>query len=141
MPIEFRSRIPAANALARQAISEAITETFELDIKPAAVEHSPVTEQGYAHNLELLAEHKLGGRRASGTGTNRRSIDYEVEIRPDGVYVKLFTQSGYGGYLELGTFKMPAQPYLWPAFIEFIEKVAVRAKEKIDAAGAVGGKS
>jgi HK97 gp10 family phage protein len=135
MPIEFRSRIPAAKAITKQAITEATLETFELDIKPDAVERSPVTEQGYARNLELLAEHKLGGRSPSGTGTNRRSIDTETSDTAEGPKSTLFTQSGYGGYLEVGTSKMPAQPYLYPAFIEHVDKIPERVKEKIAASG------
>ena len=138
MPIEFRSRIPEAKATAKQAIAAATQETFELDIKPDAVERSPVTEEGYARNLELLAEHKLGGRSPSGTGTNRRSIDTETEVTAEGPKATLFTQSGYGGYLEVGTEKMRAQPYLYPAFIEHVEKIPERAKENI--AGAETGK-
>ncbi len=29
---------------------------------------------------------------------------------------RIYTQSGYGGYLELGTAKMSAKPYIYPAF-------------------------
>jgi hypothetical protein len=135
MPIEFRSRIPAAKAITKQAITQATLETFELDIKPDAVKRSPVTPEGYAHNLELLAEHKLGGRRASGTGANRNSIDTETSDTPEGPKATLFTQSGHGGYLEVGTSKMRAQPYLYPAFIEHVDKIPERVKEKIAEAG------
>jgi hypothetical protein len=37
---------------------------------------------------------------------------------PGVVEATLFTQSGYGGYLEIGTSKMKAVPYLQPAFDE-----------------------
>ena len=65
-------------------------------------------------NLELEAQHKLGGRPPGGTGTNRRSIDSAVTETENGPQAELFTQSGYGGYPEVGTSKMRAQPYLWP---------------------------
>jgi HK97 gp10 family phage protein len=88
-------------AQARQAMVEAVQEVFELDIKPAAVELSPYL-----------------------TGTNRRSIDTEVVETAGGVQAQLFSQSGYGGYLEFGTVKMKAQPYLFPAFNRFKDKIA-----------------
>jgi HK97 gp10 family phage protein len=127
MPIEFRSRIPLAKAQAKAAITEATQETFELDIKPDAVERSPVTAEGFEHNVEL------GRKRPGGTGTNRRSIDTETVETEQGPKATLFTQSGYGGYLEVGTSKMRAQPYLYPAFIENVDKIPERVKEKIAA--------
>ena len=46
------------------------------------------------------------------TGHNRDSIDYTA----NGLSGEIFTQSGYGGWLEVGTSKMDAQPYFRPAF-------------------------
>jgi HK97 gp10 family phage protein len=97
-------------AQARQAMLEAVQEVFELDIKPAAVADSPYL-----------------------TGTNRRSIDTEVVATASGVQAQLFSQSGYGGYLELGTVKMKAQPYLFPAFNRFKDKIAGIIGRKIKA--------
>ena len=45
-------------------------------------------------------------------GTNKRSITVGKYEGADAV----FTTSGYGGYLETGTTRMPARPYLYPAF-------------------------
>ena len=50
------------------------------------------------------------------TGNNRRSIDSEVKEEGGKPVATVFTQSGYGGYLEIGTTKRPATPYLKPAF-------------------------
>ena len=46
------------------------------------------------------------------TGNNRRSITVGKYEGADAV----FTTSGYGGHLETGTTRMPARPYLFPAF-------------------------
>ena len=46
------------------------------------------------------------------TGHNAASIQYSVV----GLNGEVFTQSGYGGWLEVGTSKMAAQPYFRPAF-------------------------
>lgn len=124
-------RIGPALAKIKDTILSATTDLFEEEIVPTAKDLSPVTPEGYARNEELQAEHKLGGRRVGGTGTNRRSIDSQVTDVPEGVRAQLFTQSGYGGYLELGTSKMRAQPYLNPAFDEHIGKLPQRVKEKL----------
>ncbi len=116
---------------ARAAILSAVQDWCEEDLVPLAKDLSPVTEEGYRRNIALEAEHKLGGRRAMGTGTNRRSIDSEVEDTDDGPQAQVFTQSGYGGYLEVGTSKMRAQPYIYPAFEQTIDKLPPRVKEKL----------
>lgn len=46
------------------------------------------------------------------TGHNRDSIDHTA----NGLNGEIFTESGYGGWLEVGTSKMAAQPYFRPAF-------------------------
>ncbi|MCC6490676.1 MAG: HK97 gp10 family phage protein [Candidatus Hydrogenedentes bacterium] len=48
------------------------------------------------------------------TGNLRDSIDF-TEEREQGL-VKVFTQTGYGAWVELGTSRMAARPYLAPAF-------------------------
>jgi HK97 gp10 family phage protein len=127
----FISRIPQAQALTKQIALEAVAQVFELDIKPAAVEKSPVTEEGAAINEAMGKKppHILG------TGYNRRSIDVTTEESEKGPLAKLFTQSGYGGYLETGTSKMRAQPYLYPAFIENVDKVPATIQVKIGEQG------
>jgi len=49
------------------------------------------------------------------TGNNARSIEIdEKELYK--LKGRVYTTSGYGGYLEIGTSKMGAQPYFRPAF-------------------------
>ena len=45
------------------------------------------------------------------TGNNKRSIAYESTELEGSIY----STSGYGGFLETGTSKMPARPYFKPA--------------------------
>ena len=45
------------------------------------------------------------------TGNNARSIDFDVK----GLTGRVFSTSGYGGFLEVGTARMPARPYFKPA--------------------------
>lgn len=91
------------------AAFKAVQEEFELGIKPAAVDESPYK-----------------------SGTNRRSIDTDVENQGTQIKAELYTQSGYGGYLETGTSKMDARPYLAPAFNEGIANIGEKIKELID---------
>ena len=45
------------------------------------------------------------------TGNNARMIKYEVNKLAGSI----FSTSGYGGFLETGTVKLPARPYFKPA--------------------------
>ena len=112
-PWTVNLRIAEVQQLIHQTALESVTEVFELDIVPEAKRLSPVSPDNP----------KIVGTKYVDTGHNRRSIDATVEDTPEGPSAQLFTQSGYGGYLELGTSRMIARPYLWPAFSKFIGKV------------------
>jgi HK97 gp10 family phage protein len=105
-----------------KAVLDATTDVFELDIKARAKELSPVSD----------ANPKIGDGKYRPTGNNKNSIDAEVVETDEGVNAKLFTQSGYGGYLEVGTSKMEARPYMFPAFDEFVGTIPARTKEKLN---------
>jgi len=49
------------------------------------------------------------------TGNNRDSIDWE-EIPGTELGFLIYTQSGYGGFLEVGTFRMEGRLYFRQAF-------------------------
>ena len=125
-----------AKRLMRGRIDQATRETFQLDILPEAIQNSPVTPEGMAYNQAKwdAKNHKEGTEidpvKLKGTGHNRQSLDVEFTETPSGTEAKLFSQSGYGGYLELGTSKMRAQPYIWPAFLKFYQKLADRVRVK-----------
>ena len=109
----------------KAGVLSATQDLFDEEIVPTAKELSPGTAEGYQRNAAEKKKHP------SGTGTNRRSIDSTVTETAEGVQAQLFTQSGYGGYLELGTSKMRAQPYLNPAFEMHIGKLSEKVKEKL----------
>ena len=124
-------RTDETKQLMRERIDQATRETFQLDILPEAVQTSPVTPEGLQYNLEKWSEknHKPGTEfKRTDTGHNRQSLDVEFHETPSGTEAKLFSQSGYGGYLELGTSKMRPQPYIWPAFLKFYRKIAAKVK-------------
>lgn len=119
-----------AKQLAKAKISGAVKDVFNLDILPEAVKNSPVTPEGMAYNQAKFdgKQHRPGTQidpvQLKGTGHNRQTLDVEFEETPSGTRAKLFGQSGYSGYLEVGTSKMRAQPYIWPAWLKFKDKIA-----------------
>ena len=69
------------------------------------------------------------------TGNNSRSIKYEVG--PGGEVAKgeyegaIYSTSGYGGFLETGTSRMPAYPYFKPALDRNIKKLPAGIKAEL----------
>lgn len=104
--VKFVSKTAVARETVKKAVFAATEEVFNIDILAQAKQDSPVL-----------------------SGNNRRSIDAEVVNTARGPEAVLFTQSGYGGYLEVGTARMKAQPYLYPAFEKFWNKIPTRVRE------------
>lgn len=99
MKLDVRVNLKLTGVRMTAAIEAGLKEAFLLDVLPLAVFMSPRK-----------------------TGTNRRSIKFEVE----GKTAEIWTESGYGGYLEVGTARMPARPYLRPA-VEIHKKTIAKA--------------
>jgi len=80
-----------------------------IDVTQEAKQNSPVSEQWPSIDKS--------GRRP--TGNNRRSINWQVgpggDVELSELQGAVYSTSGYGGYLETGTRKMPARPYIKPA--------------------------
>jgi HK97 gp10 family phage protein len=116
--------------LIKARCNQAVRDVFQLDILPEAITNSPVTPEGMQYNqAKFDSKHhrpdtKIDPVKLKGTGHNRQSLDVEFTETPSGTEAKLFSQSGYGGYLEVGTAKMRAQPYIWPAWLKFKDKIA-----------------
>ena len=56
------------------------------------------------------------------TGTLQKSIAHEVERESNAIVARVGTKVDYGRYLEFGTRKMAARPYLQPALTEYLPK-------------------
>lgn len=69
------------------------------------------------------------------TGHNRRSIMFEVgpggEVAKKELEGAVYSTSGYGGFLETGTVKMPARPYFKPALDRNIKKLPAGIKAEL----------
>ena len=55
------------------------------------------------------------------TGHNARSITFVAPKGKKGV--RVFTESGYGGYLEIGTKRMSPRPYFRPAWDKAVKRL------------------
>ncbi|MBN1690449.1 MAG: hypothetical protein JW901_05470 [Dehalococcoidia bacterium] len=70
------------------------------------------------------------------TGNNMESITMEVSgmgdnqvVDPDGIEGAVYSQSGYGGFLETGTAEMPPFPYFRPALDTHKDELAPNIKK------------
>ena len=92
------------------------------DVKRVVKSNGAEMKQKAKGNAENFKGHYEGKRVVPPTGTLKRSI--ELAITDKGMTAEVEPHTLYGGYVELGTRKMQAQPYLKPAFDE--QKVQFR---------------
>ncbi len=103
------------------------TEEVQDKVKKAA-------ERGLKNTVVDIANDAIKGS-PKVTGNNARSIKFEVG--PGGEVAKnegegaVYSTSGYGGYLETGTVKMPARPYFKPALDRNIKNLAKNIKAEL----------
>lgn len=57
------------------------------------------------------------------TGRLRNSIDFKVNISSHNIVSEIGTDVYYSGYVEFGTVRMAARPYLRPALTENKQKI------------------
>jgi len=73
------------------------------------------------------------------TGNNRRSIMYEVgpggEVAKSDLEGAVYGTSGYSGWLEVGTSRMPARPYFKPALDKNLPKFGDKVKANMEGPG------
>lgn len=74
-------------------------------------------QQKIDKEMQLLAERTVNTAKENHpykniTGTNSASITWDGE----NMKYRVYTQSSYGGFLELGTSQNKPYPYIWPAF-------------------------
>ena len=130
LSVELNLNLPEVEARVKAAAQAALTDVV-IQVAKDGVENSPVSDMWPSIS-------KVG---RTPTGNNKRSIQYQVggaegpgnEIELDELQGAVYSTSGYGGYLETGTSKMPARPYIKPAADErFTDgEMAARVKEKL----------
>ncbi|MCO4605164.1 HK97-gp10 family putative phage morphogenesis protein [Streptococcus gallolyticus] len=67
-------------------------------------------------DLQKKAKEKAVFTKGYSTGATKRSIDLQIEN--GGLSARVTAKTDYSGYLEVGTRKMEAQPFMQPAFNE-----------------------
>lgn len=108
MPWQLNLRTAEAQAELTAAVFESQQETFDQDILPEAQSLSPVR-----------------------TGTNVASIQTDTSLVDEGVKSEIYTTDGYGGYVEVGTKRQRAEPYIFPAFLHQIINLPQRLYRRL----------
>lgn len=70
--------------------------------------------------LQLTMQRNADFKKGYQTGATKDSIT--LEIVDEGFTAEVGPTTEYSGYVEHGTRKMEAQPFVWPAFNEQVEK-------------------
>lgn len=95
----------------------AATQDIFAEINYSAAERSPVLDKETSERYP---------------GENRESISNKVTKVKAGVKGRITTSSGFGAWLELGTVKTRAQPYIWPAFEQHIGELPAAMRERLE---------
>ncbi len=113
-----------------------ITTDFKVDLKTKEVQDSvrKAANKGLKDVIIDIANDVIKGSPVL-TGNNARSIKFEVgpggEIARNEDEGAVYSTSGYGGYLETGTVRMPARPYFKPALDRNKHKLGPYIKAKL----------
>jgi len=105
-----------------------ITTSFITNLKTKEVQDKvkKATKQGLKDSVTDIANDAIKLAPVL-TGNLRRSIAYEVgpggEVAKKELEGAVYSTSGYGGYLETGTVRMPARSYFRPALDRNIKKL------------------
>jgi hypothetical protein len=112
--VTLNLNFPEAEAAVINAAEDSLKDVI-VEVVGDAKENSPVSE--------MWPSIAKNGRRA--TGNNKDSISWalgevtdEEGLGLEKLQGAVYSTSGYGGYLETGTSKMPARPYIKPAVDE-----------------------
>lgn len=105
---------------------------LNLQIEQASQQVNDAIDAGYRAALEKTKAdaQSLSPKK---TGHNAQSITTRYRRTQSGdPRASVYTQSGYGGFLEIGTKNMAAQPYIYPAakmnFATITDEIAVKLK-------------
>jgi hypothetical protein len=74
------------------------------------------------------------GREEKGEPHTRDTITADVFGTKKGPFAKLYTESGHGGFVEVGTIHMTGHPYLWPAFQMNLPKIVAEVRAQVQSA-------
>lgn len=102
--------------------------SLRINLVPLKLAIAKAQEKALLEGLqEVVADAKKGSPKL--TGHNADTITQKVT--PGGRKAAVFTESGYGGYLEVGTRRMAARPYIRPAFEKHKGKILAALRNSI----------
>ncbi len=110
----------AVTKLVEEATRLGLRDTI-VDIHADAVRGSPVKT---GHNRRSLASEVSGMGNVAGGGTERVVDDSKLEAA-------LYSTSGYGGILEVGSSTMTARPYIRPALDRHAKELAPNIRKHL----------
>lgn len=110
--------------------------TFSLDFTPntASIARmksaiADATEETVDDITEHAKDLAFFGKYA--TGETKQSISNTVKESAKGVHAEIFTKSGHGGFIEVGTKHNKAEPFLYPAFQRTVNEIFGKLREKL----------
>ena len=100
--------------LRTEEVNKELTEASKLAMRDTVVEVTadavrPPSPVLTGNNRRSMVGEASGMGKVAGLGSSERQVD---DSKIEGA---VYSSSGYGGYLETGTSKMPARPYIKPA--------------------------
>lgn len=98
---------------------EGLDEMAQSLLKNASPEKRSKVLRKYGSKLKEAAVKRAQFNKGYSTGATRRSIT--LQVQSDKAIVEALTS--YSGYLEVGTRKMEAQPFMKPALEEVVPKM------------------
>lgn len=115
--VETNLKINEANEKVKNAVRLGLRDTIAA-IGRQSVHDSPVR---YGNNRRSLFIGVAGMSHSQSSGEGRKANDTWTGkdtslIDNSKLEAAVYSTSGYGGFLETGTYKMPARPYIYPAF-------------------------
>lgn len=120
------NRFPELEGAIREAASKAVRKAA-FDIQAAAQAQAPVLTGFLKSSIYTVTHNESGYGEIQGDGP----LLPEVDKPPDDQTAYVAVGAEYGIYVELGTSKMAAQPYLLPA-ADFVRPAFIMAMEHLE---------
>ena len=123
--IELNLKIPEILAKVEEAVRLGLRDTIVAIHGDAIKPPSPVKT---GHNRRSIASE------VSGMGVVKQGTDAEIEkvVDDSKLEAAVYSTSGYGGFLETGTYKMPARPYFRPSLDKNKDKLIPAIKKHLE---------
>jgi len=113
-------------------VKKEVTEASKKAMRDTVVEVTRDAVRGSpwdtGNNRRSIVGEASGMGMVAGQGSSERLVD---DSKIEGA---VYSSSGYGGYLEVGTSRMPARPYIKPAMDKSFtaDKFARKVKENVE---------